>query len=158
MYTVGWSNIPFNMETYNAFFLMFVSDNNNRVKLLSEPGMPGSDFINASFVSVRAVGMHPHITICDLHTAAERSSDICVLLSGLSVSQWVHSHAGSTAQYSRRLLEDDLGDGDQNHRHAHTVLREGPGMFGLYGFLGIYLKRCLCHGDFVFGIKNVWLK
>ncbi|KAI7802135.1 putative phosphatidylinositol phosphatase PTPRQ-like [Triplophysa rosa] len=25
--------------------------NNNRVKLLSEPGMPGSDFINASFVS-----------------------------------------------------------------------------------------------------------
>ncbi|TRY76067.1 hypothetical protein DNTS_012284 [Danionella cerebrum] len=26
-------------------------DNNNRVKLLSEPGMPGSDYINASFVS-----------------------------------------------------------------------------------------------------------
>lgn len=27
-------------------------DNNNRVKLLSEPGIPGSDYINASFVSV----------------------------------------------------------------------------------------------------------
>lgn len=27
-------------------------DNNNRVKLLSEPGSAGSDYINASFVSV----------------------------------------------------------------------------------------------------------
>ena len=31
-------------------------DNNNRVKLLSEPGMPGSDYINASFISVSFPG------------------------------------------------------------------------------------------------------
>uniref|UniRef100_A0A672PV90 Uncharacterized protein n=1 Tax=Sinocyclocheilus grahami TaxID=75366 RepID=A0A672PV90_SINGR len=35
---------------YINILLTFL-DNNNRVKLLSEPGMPGSDYINASFVS-----------------------------------------------------------------------------------------------------------
>lgn len=36
--------------TTTAYFMCL--DNNNRVKLLSEPGMPGSDYINASFISV----------------------------------------------------------------------------------------------------------
>lgn len=33
-------------------FSQLCLDNNNRVKLLSEPGSAGSDYINASFVSV----------------------------------------------------------------------------------------------------------
>lgn len=41
----------------------FFSDNNNRVKLLSEPGIPGSDYINASFVSVRVRIVHTTLLI-----------------------------------------------------------------------------------------------
>ncbi|XP_016403102.1 phosphatidylinositol phosphatase PTPRQ [Sinocyclocheilus rhinocerous] len=38
-------------ERSHGVTLRFVLYNNSRVKLLSEPGMPGSDYINASFVS-----------------------------------------------------------------------------------------------------------
>lgn len=37
-------------------FSQLCLDNNNRVKLLSEPGSAGSDYINASFVSVSVCG------------------------------------------------------------------------------------------------------
>lgn len=43
----------FDIPSLNSFLRVRLHlDNNNRVKLLSEPGMAGSDYINASFVSV----------------------------------------------------------------------------------------------------------
>lgn len=38
--------------SHHPLLTMLCLDNNNRVKLLSEPGTAGSDYINASFVSV----------------------------------------------------------------------------------------------------------
>jgi len=45
------------INTNKGYHYFLCLDNNNRVKLLSEPGMPGSDYINASFISVSA-GYH----------------------------------------------------------------------------------------------------
>lgn len=52
-----WISPPLARLHFTVFYrtLLFSTlclDNNNRVKLLSEPGTAGSDYINASFVSV----------------------------------------------------------------------------------------------------------
>lgn len=55
MYFITVAQLHFNSHFYLSLLTKLCLDNNNRVKLLSEPGTAGSDYINGSFVSVSTI-------------------------------------------------------------------------------------------------------
>lgn len=117
---------------YFFFFTKLCLDNNNRVKLLSEPGSAGSDYINASFVSVSICRQSKRGLISQHWFFFLRfwvMMSVCIhrnnpAFPGLSLPQWVHCHPGSSAGHCGWLLEDDLGNRHPHRRHADSVLRE----------------------------------
>ena len=68
--------------------MFLYSDDHSRVKLQNDPNIPGSDYINASYIDVSS----------DTHTMCWiLINPLCTI--GIQAAQWVHSNTRSTQKH-----------------------------------------------------------